>query len=346
MDNEDDLWFLPGPPIDEAPTDPPWRLAERQAIFSPRDWRRAEGAQGRGLAGAAAAFARLDTRAAGHCGAGFAKRLAFQEASALLWAQGDWVPPDKIALYGLLRESALKDARVLSRADWATRRMLGAGLPDELGGFLGRHQVEFDGFAGKGWRAEARPTPVARAMGEVFGGVAEEWQAVREALRDCHPITQAAALFAAWRAYGLSAPNDALEAGVAAGKIGGVEGRSLRFLPVATGGPIGQGGTPADRLARWYAAVENACLKAEMELDRLEEWRRKAEAATKGLSGKTPPRLIKALLETPALTAGMVATLTGCDKATARRNLNTFAGPGLIREITGQGRYRVWAVAG
>jgi hypothetical protein len=328
MADEDDLWFLPGPPIDEAPTDPPWRLAERRAIFEPKDWRRAEGAQGRGLARAAAAFARLDARAS----TGFAKRLAYAEASALLWAQGDWVPADKIALYGLLRESALKDARVLSRADWATRRMLGAGLPDALGDFLGRHQVGFDGLEAVGW------TPSLRGDGAA-------WQASRRALWDCHPITQAAALFAAWRAYGLSAPNDALEAGIAAGKIGGVEGRTLRFLPVATGGPIGQGGAVADRLARWYGAVENACLKAGMELDRLTAWQGRAAAATKGLSGKTPPLLIKALLETPALTAAMVAKATGADKATARRNLNAFARLGLIREITGQGRYKVWAVA-
>ncbi|HIP24019.1 MAG TPA: hypothetical protein EYG79_10570 [Rhodobacteraceae bacterium] len=341
MADEDDLWFLPGPPIDEAPTDPPWRLAERHAIFEAKAWRRAEGVQGRGLARAAAAFARLDARAS----TGFAKRLAYSEASALLWAQGDWVPPDRIALYGLLRESAVKDAQVLSRADWATRRMLGAGLPDDLAGFLGRHQVEFDGFAGEGWRAEARPTSALRAMGDMFDGVAQDWQTAREGLSDCHAITQAAGLFAAWRAFGLSAPNDALEAGVAAGKIGGIDGRSLRFLPVATGGPIGQGGAVADRLARWYGAVENACLKAEMELEKLEVWQGRAVEATRGLSGKTPPLLIRALLETPALTAGMVAVATGADKATARRNLNAFSKLGLIREITGQGRYRVWVVA-
>jgi len=329
MADEDDLWFLPGPPIDEAPTDPPWRLAERHAIFEAKDWRRAEAAQGRGLARAAAAFARLDARTS----TGFAKRLAYSEASALLWAQGDWVPPDKIALYGLLREPALKDARVLSKADWATRRMLGAGMPDELGGFLGRHAVAFDGLEAVGLN------PTLRMVGEE-----EDWQAAREALSDCHAITQAAALFAAWRAFGLSAPNDSLEAGVAAGKIGGTEGRNLRFLPVATGGAIGRGGAVADRLARWYSAVENACLKAEMALDKLAAWRGKAEAATKGLSGRTPPLLIKALLEAPALTAAMVAAATGADKATARRNLNAFAKLGLIREITGQGRYRVWAV--
>ena len=325
MSEDDDLWFLPGPPIDEAPTDPPWRRAEQRAIFDARAWRRAEAAQGRGLARAAAAFARLDARAT----TGFTKRLAYAEVSALLWAQGDWMPPDKIALYGLLRESSLKDARGLSRADWAVRRMLGAGLPEDLGAFLGRHQVAFDGLEAAGWAPPLR-------------GEFEDWQAAQIAVADCHALTQAAALFAAWRAYGLSAPNDTLEAGVAATKIGALEGRSLRFLPVATGGPMGQGGAVAERLARWFAAVENACLKAEMELDKLADWQAKATGATTGLSGKTPPRLIKALLETPALSAAMVAAAIGADKATARRNLNRFATLGLIREITAQGRYRVW----
>ncbi len=41
----------------------------------------------------------------------------------------------------------------------------------------------------------------------------------------------------------------------------------------------------------------------------------------------------------------MVAKATGADKATARRNLNAFAKLGLIREITGQGRYKVWKPA-
>lgn len=65
-------------------------------------------------------------------------------------------------------------------------------------------------------------------------GEAENWQDAREALNDCHAITQTTALFTVWRAFGVSAPNDSLEAGVAAGKIGGADGRNLQFLPVAT----------------------------------------------------------------------------------------------------------------
>jgi len=328
MADDDDLWFLPGPPDDIAPTDPPWEVAQQKPVFTPKDWLRTEAAQGRGLARAAAAFARLDALVSD----GFAKRLALAEASALLWAQGDWVPVEKITLYGLLRESSLKDARALSLADWAQRRLLGVGMPENLAGFLGRRRAEFDGLEELG----------QHPIGIEFDGLEADWHAAQRGLKDAHPITQAAGLFAAWRAFGLSEPGAAVEAGVAAMKIGAVEGRALRFLPVASGGTIGQGGAVADRLAHWYAAVENACLQAEMQHRRLNTWAKRAERASAGLSGKTPALLIEALQAVPALSARMVAQACSCDKATARRNLNRFAKRGLIREITGQGRYKVW----
>ncbi|MBL1435456.1 MAG: hypothetical protein COB08_004575 [Rhodobacteraceae bacterium] len=331
MANEGDLWFLPGPPEDIAPTDPPWEVAHQKPVFAPRDWLKAEAQQGRGLARAAAAFARLDAQMS----AGFATRLALAEVSALLWAQGDWLPVEKITLYGLLRESSLKDARGLSLADWAQRRLLGAGMPVGLAGFLGRRRAEFDGLEDLG----------RHPVGVEFDGLESDWHAARRGLEEAHPITQAAGLFAAWRVFGLSEPGAAVEAGVAAMKIGAVEGRALQFLPVASGGPIGQGGTVADRLARWYDAVENACLRAEMQHTQLNTWAKRAGRATAGFSGKTPVLLIEALQAVPALSASMVARACSCDKATARRNLNRFAKLGLIREITGQGRYKVWMVA-
>ena len=336
MGEDEDLWFLPGPPEDVAPTDPPWAMATQKPVFDSKLWLRAEVAQGRGLAQAAAAFARLDAR----IHEGFATRLALAEVSALLWAQGDWVSAEKIALYGLLRESALKDARLLSLADWAQRRLLGRGMPDDLAGFLGRHRTEYDGLEDLG----------RHPVGAEFDGLTADWQAARQAMKPAHPITQAAALFTAWRAFGLSEPGASVEAGVAAMKIGAEEGRALRFLPVASGGhshraSIGQGGSVQDRLERWYLAVENACLKAEMQLEQLNTWATRAAQATAGLSGKTPALLIEALQAVPALSARMVAQACSCDKATARRNLNRFAELGLIREITGQGRYKVWVAS-
>jgi len=331
MSDDDDLWFLPGPPIDEAPTDPLWALAERESLFDPRDWRKAEAAQGRGLAQAASAFARLDARVT----AGFVKRLALAEVSALLWAQGDWLPVEKITLYGLLRESSLKDAQVLSTADWAQRRLLGPALPDDLAMFLGRHRTEYDGLETLG----------RHPVGDEFDGLAADWQVVRAELSDLHPITQTAAMFTAWRKFGLSEPGATLEAGVAAMKLGAVEARRLSFLPVARGGAIGQGGDASERLQRWYQAVENACLKAEMQLDALQAWQDRALDATAALSGRTPKRLIDTFIETPAFTASMAAEICTCDRATARRNLAAFATRGLVREITGQRRYQVWVAA-
>lgn len=343
MADEDELWFLPGPPEDVAPTDMPLPVADRRVLFEPRDWQRAEATQGRGLANAAAAFARLDARMNSQLivrgiapgSVGFSKRLGLVEVSAWLWAQGDWVEVEKIALYSLLRESSLHDAQILSAADWATRRLQGAGVPDDLGAFLGRHRSEHDGLADLG----------QHPVGIEFDGLALDWQGVRAALKGTHPITQAAALFSAWRTFGLSEPGAVLEAGVAAAKVGVLGARALRFLPVASGGALGQGGDVDKRLARWYASVENACLRAEMQLDQLTAWLDRATMTTKHLSGKTPPLLIEALLETPALSAAMAAAICGCDKATARRNLNAFAKLGLIREITGHGRYQLWVVA-
>jgi len=331
MSDEDDLWFLPGPPDDVAPTDPPWGVADQRPLFTPRDWVLAEAGQGRGLASAAAAFARLDARAT----TGFAQRLALSEISAMLWAQGDWVEAEKIALYGLQRETSIKDAQVLSAANWGVRRLLGVGMPDDLGPFLGRHKVERDGLEDLG----------QHPVGIEFEGLADDWQAARGAVKDLHPITQAAALFSAWRAFGLSEPGNVLEAGVAAVKMGAVEGRLLKFMPVASGGAIGRGGDVKKRLARWYKAVENACLKAEMQLGQLSHWQGRAREATKNLSGRNPDLLIDALLETPTLSVGMAAVICQCNQATARRNLNIFAQRGLVRETTGQGRYRYWAIA-
>lgn len=133
-------------------------------------------------------------------------------------------------------------------------------------------------------------------------------------------------------------------------KIGTEEGRALRFLPVASGGHshragIGQGGSVQDRLERWYLAVENACLQAEMQLEQLNIWAKCAEQATTRFSSKTPALLIEALQTMPVLSASMVASACGCDKATARRNINRFAKLGLIKKITGQGRHRVWVHA-
>lgn len=332
MREEEDHWFLPAPPEDVAPTDLPWPMARHSATFKPREWLRGEAQNGRGLADAAAAFARLDERLRTDAG-GLQTRLALYEAEDLLWAEGARVGRENLALYQCLRVGALREARALSAGDWAVRRMVGTMMPDDLAGFLGRRTVEEDGLA----------DIATRAVGEEFEGLQQDWTAALEDLSAAHPITRAAGAFYAWRVFGLSEPGDVLEAGVVAARIGASGARALRFLPLGGRYGPGQGGPVGERLAGWYRMVENACFRALMELDRLEDWRVRALESVADMSGKTPPCLVAALVGRPVVSAAMVAEICGGSQAAARRNLAAFTACGLVREVTGQGRYRFWA---
>ncbi len=76
----------------------------------------------------------------------------------------------------------------------------------------------------------------------------------------------------------------------------------------------------------------------------MQAWRHRAEKATRALQGRTPARLIEALIATPALSSEMAAELTGASRAAILRNLTWFEENHLIREMTGQGRFRFWTV--
>ncbi len=64
---------------------------------------------------------------------------------------------------------------------------------------------------------------------------------------------------------------------------------------------------------------------------------------TADLSGRTPARLIDALAAQPMLAAPQAEADTGASRAAVQRNLDVLVARGLVREITGQGRFRVWA---
>lgn len=56
-----------------------------------------------------------------------------------------------------------------------------------------------------------------------------------------------------------------------------------------------------------------------------------------------PPRALRAVLtEWPLVSAPMAETMTGASRAAVQRNLAWMEARGLIREMTGQGRYRMW----
>ena len=106
------------------------------------------------------------------------------------------------------------------------------------------------------------------------------------------------------------------------------------------------GGPPEQRLARWLDGIHHGILTATRMLDDLEAWAARAHTAIPPLSGRTPPALIAALTAWPLISAPMAETLTTTSRAAVQRNLTWLEARGLIREVTGQGRFRKWRAVG
>ena len=328
--SEDDLWFLPGP-IEEEPDDlPPWPRAERRETAVLDDWRKAEAGHAARLARAAGRLGALDDRLR-RGPEGWRHRLALIEAADLSWFSGDRIGSDRLALWISMRLSGVQDdTAALARVGWAVRRLTGGPGPEaDLSAFLDR-----------------RDTENIPAEAESFADRAGGWLGLMAEAAELHPITRACLGFHLWSLAGLGQYGDRMEAAVTAARIAASDGKGAIFAPLAMGGAEGlrSGGLPADRLARWLHGMETACLTAMRHLDDIEAWAARAEAEIARLSGKTPPSLRAVLTEWPLVSAPMAETLTGASRAAVQRNLAWMEARTLIREVTGQGRYRMWRI--
>ncbi len=333
--DEEDLWFLPPPPEDVDPPSPPWAGAAPRPGASAQDLERAEAGQGRALAEAAAALARLDQALAGREAA--LERLAGAEIAGLSWAEGQRLAPERIALFGVLRLSAAdSDHRDLARAEWARARLLGHRDARDPEAFLGRGRGAADGLDGFG----------QRPVGQEWRALLQEWQAAVNGA-DLHPISRAALAFHLWRQLGLSGGESVHEPALLAARIGAEGLHNLPFLPLAMAGVGGLqiSGPPGARLPAFLQMTANASRAALLLLGQLSAWEERALAAISPLSGRTPPALIKALARVPVLSAMQAEALTGASRAAVSRNLERLVQLGLAREITGQSRYRFWKAA-
>ncbi|WP_206615632.1 helix-turn-helix domain-containing protein [Solirhodobacter olei] len=336
---EEDLWFLPGP-VELEPDEivrAPLPRADRTVLADPAEWVAAQGALAVPLARAATLFGALDERLRG-AGEGARQRLALLEVAELSWHAGDRITPDRLALWVALRlAGAQDDAQALTRAGWAVRRMAGGpgpgGTVEDLKSFLGRQETGDADLPGR----------------------LEDWReavAIEDAL---HPFLRAARGLVLWDLAEVSprGPAATVEALVTAARLAaeGARGRSATssggavFLPLLLAGPqaLRRDGGVAAWLARWLDGAEQATLAALLHLDRLDVWRARAGRRLAGLSGRTPPRLADALAAWPILSAPMAEAITGASRAAVQRNLDIMAEAGLIRELTGQGRFRMWA---
>ena len=329
--HDEDLWFLPGP-LEEEPDDlPPGPRAEPPDTAVIEDWAKAEGVHAARLARVAGRLGALDDRLL-RGPEGWRHRLALIEAADLSWFAGDRVSSDRLALWISMRLSgAQDDPNTLARVGWAVRRLTGGPGPEaDLAAFLDRRDPE-------------NIEDSAERLKDRAGG----WLDVMTAAADLHPITRACMGFHLWCLAGLGQHGDQIEAAVSASRIAASDGRGAIFAPLAMGGAGGlrAGGPPADRLARWLEEMETACLTAMRHLGDIEAWSVRAETGMSPLSGRTPPVLRAVLTEWPLVSAPMAEALTGASRAAVQRNLAWMEARGLIREVTGQGRYRMWRAA-
>jgi hypothetical protein len=329
--SEDDLWFLPGPMEEEPDYLPPGPRAEPREAEVLDDWRKAEAGHAARLARVAGRLGALDDRLK-RGPEGWRHRLALIEAADLSWFAGDRIGPDRLALWISMRLSGVQDdTAALARVGWAVRRLTGGPGPEQdLSAFLDRRDPENLGD-------ETEPF-VDRASG---------WLDLMGHANDLHPITRAAMGFHLWGLAGLGQHGDRMEAAVTAARIAASEGRGTVFAPLAMGGAGGlrAGGPPDARLARWLEGMETACLTAMRQLDDIEAWSARAVAEMASLSGRTPPALCAVLTEWPFVSAPMAEALTDASRAAVQRNLAWLEARGLIREVTGQGRFRMWRAA-
>ncbi len=329
--SEDDLWFLPGPMEDEPDYLPPGPRAEPRETEVLDDWRKAEAGHAARLARVAGRFGALDDRLK-RGPEGWRQRLALIESADLSWFVGDRIGPDRLALWISMRLSGVQDdTAALARVGWAVRRLTGGPGPEvDLSAFLDRRDPE-------NMVDEAEP----------FADRARSWLDMMAQAAVFHPITRACMGFHLWSLAGLGQQGDQMEAAVTAARIVASESKEAIFAPLAMGGAGGlrAGGPPAERFERWLEGMEIACLTAMRHLDDIEAWSGRAESMMTALSGKTPHALRAAFSEWPLVSAPMAEALTGASRAAVQRNLAWMEEKGLVREMTGQGRYRMWRAA-
>jgi hypothetical protein len=352
-----DLWFLPGPMEDEPDYLPPGPTSEAKESEIVDAWRAAEAGQAAQLARVAARLGILDERLR-RGPTGWRQRLALVEAADLSWLTQDRIGLDRLSLYMALRVSTVTDdAQALYRIGWTVRRLTGGPAPLARRSGVGGLETFLDrrDRPGQEERLEEAKAPsrvVEMAEREDFEDRAAGWLAMMDQAEDLHPVTRACMGFHLWHVAELSPVDDPLEAAVTAARVAIADltpsgsAKGAIFAPIAMGGGGGFRaiGDPPARLARWLSALESGVFAALRRLEEIEAWAANAEQEMALLSGKTPPILRDLFTSWPLVSVQMAEKLTGAHRATVQRNIDWMEEKGLVREVTGQGRYRMWRI--
>lgn len=187
---------------------------------------------------------------------------------------------------------------------------------------------------------------------EAFEHRAAGWLAMMDQAEDLHPVTRACMGFHLWHVAELSPIDDPHEAAGTGARVAIADLSPSGCAPGAIFAPIAMGGgggfraigDPLARLARWLNAMESATLAAPRRLEEIEARAAAAERTMAPLTSKTPPMLRDLFTSWPLVSVQMAERLTGAHRATVQRNIDWMQERGLVREVTGQGRYRVWRI--
>jgi hypothetical protein len=312
-----DPWFLPPPPDEDAPLP----RGDGPPLLDPAEWRAAQADCAPELAQASFRFGLLSARLAS-LPEGYLARLTLVEATEIAWFAGDRIAPDRLSLWLSLRAtSAAEDTAALGRAAWAQRRLSGGARPDAGGWAAG-----LPAFLG-------RPADATAALA-----------AIMDRAIGLHPLVAAHVAFRAAR-IALDTEAAPFEAVVLAARVAAADPAAAPFLPLALAGDraLRATGPTALRLRLWLTGAEGACRAALSLLDRVAEWDARARALAAPHLSAHADALITACAARPQITVAEAAHLTGASRATVQRLLASLTRLGVLRELTGQRRFRVWA---
>lgn len=103
------------------------------------------------------------------------------------------------------------------------------------------------------------------------------------------------------------------------------------------------GSDPGAQLHAWCDAVAEGATEARRLIIRLIDWRDRASRTLARVKGDNAEKIIVALAAAPQALAADLALRAGCSRDTAERMLARLHEAGLVREITGAQRYRIWS---
>ena len=273
---------------------------------------------------------------------GASERLAQDEAADAMWLAGDAGARDRLALYAQGVRAAADERDQL--AHWALRRLRMRGDPSTvnvsvLRDFLGRARP---GLANT--LVEESHELFPRPTGTELDDGLSQWLGIAARLRDHHRVVRAAILYRAWRWLNLSGAEDAVTPLVVASRIAG--GTGLPFAPFAGAArrmrTFAVRGNETDRLYAAVRAFAEGASQANLTLEQLATWRLRAmrSATTKAMRA-----VIEATARHPVTSTNAIADATGMTPQAVNMAARTLHSDGLIREATGQLRFRLWQAA-